>query len=204
MVLYALKRASILIKNDCPESISSNIIQENNLKLDEKKIFLRYNEINSISGKLIDKDVIVSILNSLDVTVEAATDDGLNVISPHYRADVNREIDLIEEILRVYGYDNIVSSSKLILSSKDYNIDNYKTIDNLFSKSLIGVGFNEIMTNSICSPEANQLSNKHIPIEIINPQGVELSNLRVSLLPGMIETIAFNICLLYTSPSPRD
>ena len=193
MVLYALKRASILIKNDCPESISSNIIQENNLKLDEKKIFLRYNEINSISGKVIDKDVIVSILNSLDVTVEAATDDGLNVISPHYRADVNREIDLIEEILRVYGYDNIESSSKLILSSKDYSIDNYKTIDNLLSKSLIGDGFNEIMTNSICSPEANQLNNEHTPIEIINPQGIELSNLRVSLLPGMIDTIGFNI-----------
>ena len=194
MVIYALKRASILIKNDCPDSISSNVIKEDNLKLEEKNIFLRYDKINSISGKLIDKEIIASILNSLDVTIEAATDDGLNVISPHYRTDVNREIDLIEEILRVYGYNNIDSSLTLTRSSKDFTLSNDKIIDNIIYRNLVGVGFNEIMTNSICSPESNQI-NKDIkkPIEIINPQGVELSNLRVSLLPGMLDIINFNI-----------
>ena len=194
MVIYALKRASILIKNDCPDSISSNVIKEDNLKLEEKNIFLRYDKINSISGKLIDKEIIASILNSLDVTIEAATDDGLNVISPHYRTDVNREIDLIEEILRVYGYNNIDSSLTLTRSSKDFTVNNDKIIDNIIYRNLVGVGFNEIMTNSICSPESNQI-NKDIkkPIEIINPQGVELSNLRVSLLPGMLDIINFNI-----------
>ena len=193
MVIYALKRASILIKNDCPDSISSNIIKEDNLKLEEKNIFLRYDKINSISGKLIDKEIIASILNSLDVTIEAATDDGLNVISPHYRADVNREIDLIEEILRVYGYNNIDSSLTLTRSSKDFTLNNDKIIDNIIYRNLVGVGFNEIMTNSICSPESNQINKDIKPIEIINPQGVELSNLRVSLLPGMLDIINFNI-----------
>ena len=193
MVIYALKRASILIKNDCPDSISSNIIKEDNLKLEEKNIFLRYDKINSISGKLIDKEIIASILNSLDVTIEAATDDGLNVISPHYRADVNREIDLIEEILRVYGYNNIDSSLTLTRSSKDFTLNNDKIIDNIIYRNLVGVGFNEIMTNSICSPQSNQINKDIKPIEIINPQGVELSNLRVSLLPGMLDIINFNI-----------
>ena len=193
MVIYALKRASILIKNDCPDSISSNVIKEDNLKLEEKNIFLRYDKINSISGKLIDKEIIASILNSLDVTIEAATDDGLNVISPHYRSDVNREIDLIEEILRVYGYNNIDSSLTLTRSSKDFTLNNDKIIDNIIYRNLVGVGFNEIMTNSICSPESNQINKDIKPIEIINPQGVELSNLRVSLLPGMLDTINFNI-----------
>ena len=193
MVIYALKRASILIKNDCPDSISSNIIKEDNLKLEEKNIFLRYDKINSISGKLIDKEIIASILNSLDVTIEAATDDGLNVISPHYRTDVNREIDLIEEILRVYGYNNIDSSLTLTRSSKDFTLNNDKIIDNIIYRNLVGVGFNEIMTNSICSPESNQINKDIKPIEIINPQGVELSNLRVSLLPGMLDIINFNI-----------
>ena len=193
MVIYPLKRASILIKNDCPDSISSNIIKEDNLKLEEKNIFLRYDKINSISGKLIDKEIIASILNSLDVTIEAATDDGLNVISPHYRADVNREIDLIEEILRVYGYNNIDSSLTLTRSSKDFTLNNDKIIDNIIYRNLVGVGFNEIMTNSICSPESNQINKDIKPIEIINPQGVELSNLRVSLLPGMLDIINFNI-----------
>ena len=193
MVIYALKRASILIKNDCPDSISSNVIKEDNLKLEEKNIFLRYDKINSISGKLIDKEIIASILNSLDVTIEAATDDGLNVISPHYRADVNREIDLIEEILRVYGYNNIDSSLTLTRSSKDFTVNNDKIIDNIIYRNLVGVGFNEIMTNSICSPESNQINKDIKPIEIINPQGVELSNLRVSLLPGMLDIINFNI-----------
>ena len=193
MVIYALKRASILIKNDCPDSISSNVIKEDNLKLEEKNIFLRYDKINSISGKLIDKEIIASILNSLDVTIEAATDDGLNVISPHYRADVNREIDLIEEILRVYGYNNIDSSLTLTRSSKDFTLNNDKIIDNIIYRNLVGVGFNEIMTNSICSPQSNQINKDIKPIEIINPQGVELSNLRVSLLPGMLDIINFNI-----------
>ena len=193
MVIYALKRASILIKNDCPDSISSNIIKEDNLKLEEKNIFLRYDKINSISGKLIDKEIIASILNSLDVTIEAATDDGLNVISPHYRADVNREIDLIEEILRVYGYNNIDSSLTLTRSSKDFTLNNDKIIDNIIYRNLVGVGFNEIMTNSICSPKSNKINKDIKPIEIINPQGVELSNLRVSLLPGMLDIINFNI-----------
>ena len=193
MVIYALKRASILIKNDCPDSISSNVIKEDNLKLKEKNIFLRYDKINSISGKLIDKEIIASILNSLDVTIEAATDDGLNVISPHYRSDVNREIDLIEEILRVYGYNNIDSSLTLTRSSKDFTLNNDKIIDNIIYRNLVGVGFNEIMTNSICSPESNQINKDIKPIEIINPQGVELSNLRVSLLPGMLDIINFNI-----------
>ena len=193
MVIYALKRASILIKNDCPDSISSNVIKEDNLKLEEKNIFLRYDKINSISGKLIDKEIIASILNSLDVTIEAATDDGLNVISPHYRVDVNREIDLIEEILRVYGYNNIDSSLTLTRSSKDFTLNNDKIIDNIIYRNLVGVGFNEIMTNSICSPESNQINKDIKPIEIINPQGVELSNLRVSLLPGMLDIINFNI-----------
>ena len=193
MVIYALKRASILIKNDCPESISSNIIQEDNLKLEDKKIYLRYEKINSISGKVIDKETIASILNSLDVTIEAVTDDGLNVISPHYREDVTREIDVIEEILRVYGYNNIDSNSRLNLSSKDYTLNNDKVISDIVCKTLIGIGFNEIMTNSICSPQANQINNEIAPIEIINPQGIELSNLRVSLLPGMLDTIGFNV-----------
>ena len=193
MVIYALKRASILIKNDCPESISSNIIQEDNLKLEDKKIYLRYEKINSISGKVIDKETIASILNSLDVTIEAVTDDGLNVISPHYREDVTREIDVIEEILRVYGYNNIDSNSRLNLSSKDYTLNNDKVISDIVYRTLIGIGFNEIMTNSICSPQANQINNEISPIEIINPQGIELSNLRVSLLPGMLDTIGFNV-----------
>ncbi len=193
MVIYALKRASILIKNDCPDSISSNIIIEDNLKLEEKKIFLRYDKINSISGNIIDKDTIASILNSLDIIIEAATDDGLNVICPHYRADVKREIDVIEEILRVYGYNNIDSSSRLVISSKDYTLDNNKLIDEIIYRNLIGIGFNEIITNSICSPQSNQLINDVSPVEIINPQGVELSHLRLSLLPVMLDTIGFNL-----------
>ena len=193
MVIYALKRASILIKNDCPESISSNIIQEDNLKLEDKKIYLRYEKINSIAGRVIDKEAIASILTSLDIKIEAATDDGLNLISPNYRADVSREIDVIEEILRVYGYNNIDSNSRIILSSKDYSLNNDKTINDIVYKNLIGIGFNEIMTNSICSPQANQINKDIAPIEIINPQGVELSNLRISLLPGMLDIIGFNI-----------
>lgn len=191
-VIYALKRAASIIKEDNPECLISDIFIEDNLKLVDKSIYLRYERLYDIIGKEIGKENITQILNSLDFRIKGHSEDGLNLISPHYRYDVTREIDVIEEILRVYGYNNVEIGSKVTINMPDSIENNIGKNESLISNQLVGMGFNEIINNSICSPSENRNYNNK-PVNIINPQGVELSNLRLSLIPNLLETIKHNI-----------
>ena len=190
-VLYALKRAAILIKENNPKSSSSDIIVEDNLKLETKDIYLRYNKIDSVTGQKIDKDVITQILSSLDFEIKNHTEEGLNIVAPNYRCDVYREIDVIEEILRVYGFNNIPVNSKISMSMPEIGKNKINKIESIISNNLVGIGFNEIINNSICSPGTNEKFKKE-PVKLINPQGIELSNLRNSLIPNALESIKHN------------
>ena len=191
-VLYALKRASILIKEANQEANISEILIEDNLKVDIKDIYLRYDRIASIAGQKIDKETITQILSSLDFEIKGHSEDGLNIIAPNYRHDVYREIDVIEEILRVYGFNNINVESKISMSIPEIGKNNINKTESLISNNLIGIGFNEIINNSICSPGVNEkFSNQ--AVNLLNPQGTELSNLRSSLIPNALETVKHNI-----------
>ena len=191
-VLYALKRASILIKEANQEANISEILVEDNLKVDIKDIYLRYDRIDSITGQKIDKETITQILSSLDFEIKGHSEDGLNIIAPNYRHDVYREIDVIEEILRVYGFNNINVESKISMSIPEIGKNNINKTESLISNNLVGIGFNEIINNSICSPGVNEkFSNQ--AVNLLNPQGTELSNLRSSLIPNALETVKHNI-----------
>jgi len=190
-VIYALKRAAILIKEDNPNSSVSDILVEDNLKLKTKDIYLRYNKIDSVTGQNIDKDVITQILSSLDFEIKNHNEEGLNIVAPNYRKDVYREIDVIEEILRVYGFNNIPVNSKISMIIPEIGKNKINKIESLISNNLIGIGFNEIINNSICSPDTNEKFKKQV-VRLLNPQGIELSNLRVSLIPNALETIKHN------------
>ena len=190
-VIYALKRAAILINEDNPNSSVSDILVEDNLKLKTKDIYLRYNKIDSVTGQNIDKDVITQILSSLDFEIKNHNEEGLNIVAPKYRNDVYREIDVIEEILRVYGFNNIPVNSKISMIIPEIGKNKINKIESLISNNLIGIGFNEIINNSICSPETNEKFKKQV-VKLLNPQGIELSNLRVSLIPNALETIKHN------------
>ena len=191
-VIYALKRASILIKEANPESSVSKVLVEDNLKLKQKDIYLRYNKIDSVTGQKLDKDIITQILSSLDFEIISHSEDGLNIVAPNYRNDVYREIDVIEEILRVYGFNNIPVDSKISMTIPEVNNNKIDKVESLISNNLIGIGFNETINNSICSPTVNDKFDKK-PVNLLNPQGTELSNLRVSLIPNALETIKHNI-----------
>lgn len=191
-VLYALKRASILIKEANQEANISEILIEDNLKVAIKDIYLRYDRIDSIAGQKIDKETITQILNSLDFEIKAHTKDGLNIIAPNYRHDVYREIDVIEEILRVYGFNNINVESKISMSIPEIGKNHINKTESLISNNLVGIGFHEIINNSICSPGVNEKFNNQSVI-LLNPQGTELSNLRSSLIPNALETVKHNI-----------
>ena len=190
-VIYALKRAAILIKEDNPNSSVSDILAEDNLKLKTKDIYLRYNKIDSVTGQNIDKDVITQILSSLDFEIKNHNEEGLNIVAPNYRNDVYREIDVIEEILRVYGFNNIPVNSKISMIIPEIGKNKINKIESLISNNLIGIGFNEIINNSICSPDTNEKFKKQV-VRLLNPQGIELSNLRASLIPNALETIKHN------------
>ena len=190
-VIYALKRAAILIKEDNPNSSVSDILVEDNLKLKTKDIYLRYNKIDSVTGQNIDKDVITQILSSLDFEIKNHNEEGLNIVAPYYRNDVYREIDVIEEILRVYGFNNIPVNSKISMIIPEIGKNKINKIESLISNNLIGIGFNEIINNSICSPDTNEKFKKQV-VRLLNPQGIELSNLRASLIPSALETIKHN------------
>ena len=191
-VLYALKRASILIKEANQEANISEILIEDNLKVDIKDIYLRYDRIDSITGQKIDKETITQILSSLDFEIKGHTEDGLNIIAPNYRHDVYREIDVIEEILRVYGFNNINVESKISMSIPEIGKNHINKTESLISNNLVGIGFHEIINNSICSPGVNEKFNNQA-VKLLNPQGTELSNLRSSLIPNALETVKHNI-----------
>ena len=191
-VLYALKRASILIKEANQEANISEILIEDNLKVDIKDIYLRYDRIDSITGQKIDKETITQILSSLDFEIKGHTEDGLNIIAPNYRHDVYREIDVIEEILRVYGFNNINVESKISMSIPEIGKNHINKTESSISNNLVGIGFHEIINNSICSPGVNEKFNNQA-VNLLNPQGTELSNLRSSLIPNALETVKHNI-----------
>ena len=191
-VIYALKRAALLIKEINPECHISEIIVEDNLKKEIKDVYLRYDRIEKVSGQPIDKEIVTQILTSLDFEIKGHSDDGINLIAPDYRHDVFREIDVIEEILRVFGFDNIDIKDKISMSIPNNSDSKNFKIESIISNQLVGIGFNEIINNSICSPTTNKKFNEN-SVELLNPQGIELSNLRQSLIPNSLGTINHNI-----------
>lgn len=192
---YALKRAAILIKEICGGKISSEIIEFYPQKAEDFQVFLHYENTHRLIGQELPKDTIKNILASLEIKILSENEVGLGLMIPPYRVDVQREADVIEEILRVYGYNNIEFSDKLNTSLSFSEFDGLK-IENMVASLLTAQGFNEIMSNSLTKPEYVTLTaslNETHNVNIINPLSVDLSVMRQSLLYSGLESIAYNI-----------
>ncbi len=196
MVNYALCRAIDLILDLAGGKIDGNILKIEGGKRDLKKINLRYNKIFSIAGFKIPDSKIVKILESLDIKIILKNKNELKIEVPNYRHDVIREIDVIEEILRIYGYNNIPSLSDSKTHFPEKRVKSYESLKNIIVNQLIGLGFNEVVNNSIISPTSNNFK-KEIDqsklVNILNPIGTEISQMRNSLLFGLLENISFNL-----------
>ena len=190
-VEYALKRASILICELCDGKISSDIIDEYPKKPEETSILLNFSKTNNLIGQEIPREEIKSILTSLDFKINNITETGVGITVPFYRHDVTRECDVVEEILRIYGYNKIKLSNNLSLPivQESYN-KNYKT-ENTIANLLIPYGFNEIMNNSLTNNKLNILSRESV--NIINSISSDISQLRTSLLESSLKTLKFNL-----------
>ncbi|NQW36051.1 MAG: phenylalanine--tRNA ligase subunit beta [Flavobacteriales bacterium] len=193
---YTLKRAAILIHELAGGKISSEIIDIYPNKIDDFQIFLSYERMNKLIGHFIDSDIIQNILVSLDIKINNHTETGLNLTIPAYRVDVTREVDVFEEILRVYGYNNVEFSEKLNMSITSSVEQKNEKIQNIVSTQLINSGFFETMANSLTKPNYTDYSdqiNADANVTILNPLSQDLSVMRQSMLFSGLETVSFNI-----------
>lgn len=190
---YALKRAALLIREIAGGDISSEIVDLYPKRAVEKQVFLTFDKINSLIGQEIPRDTIKSILASLEIRVNNVTEAGLGLTIPTYRVDVEREVDVIEEILRVYGYNNVEYKEKLTASiAKTSNVESYKVQD-ILGNMLAAQGFYEIMTNSLVSSETHERADpSSSEVAMLNPLSSDLSVLRSSMLFSGLQTIGYN------------
>ncbi|MDX1542672.1 MAG: phenylalanine--tRNA ligase subunit beta [Christiangramia sp.] len=195
-VEYALKRAALLIKEISGAEITSDIDDLYFKKIEDFQVFLTFEKVNKLIGENLQQETIKSILASLEIRVNNVTETGMGLTIPSYRVDVQRESDVIEEILRVYGYNNIKFGDKLSLSvANSSKFEDYK-VQNLIASQLIGQGFYETMANSLTSAEYNELSeeqNEEYQVEMLNPLSQDLAVLRQSMLFSGLETLSYNI-----------
>ncbi|RTL11682.1 MAG: phenylalanine--tRNA ligase subunit beta [Flavobacteriaceae bacterium] len=193
---YALKRAALLIQEVAGGEITSDIVDIYPKKIEDFSVFIHFNKVNKIIGEEIKPETIKKILASLDIKVNSITEAGLGLTIPSYRVDVTREIDVIEEILRVYGYNNIKIPSKVnATTAYSSRTEEYK-VQNVIANQLCSLGFNEMMANSLTTPDYVKLSEnlkEEYNVMMLNPLSSDLSAMRQSLLFSGLEAVSFNI-----------
>ncbi len=194
---YALKRAVLMIKEVCKDSIvSSDLIDLYPKPIEDIQIILGFDKIENIIGQKIDKEIIKNIISSLDIKVNSITESNLGISIPSYRNDVTREADVIEEILRIYGYNNIQSSKKINQSIKLEEANHKNKIIETTSNHLVSLGFHEIITNSLISAKNNALNNdieNLLNVDVLNFSSIDQAQLRNSMIFSGLNVIKHNI-----------
>jgi phenylalanyl-tRNA synthetase beta chain len=197
ITVYALKRAALLIREIAGGSISSDIVDIYPKKIDNRLIEVKDKHVSRLIGKVIPRQEILSILKRLDIEVIDTKDDRFTLSIPPYRVDVMQEADIIEEILRIYGFNNIelanTARTDFLAEFPTKNIDRYKRS---IGELLVGNGFFEIWTNSLTNQsyqQKHQLSFEGETIEILNKLSEEQGVLRQTMLFTGLEVCAYNI-----------
>ena len=193
---YALKRAVLLIQETASGSVTSDIEDQYPKKIEDFPVFLTFDKINNLIGQNLSKETVKSILASLEIKVNNVTETGMGLTIPSYRVDVKRESDVIEEILRVYGYNNVEFGEKINASvANSSKFEDYK-LQNLIAAQLVGQGFYETMANSLTTPAYASLSEQvkeEYAVKMLNPLSQDLSVLRQSLLFSGLDSISYNL-----------
>ena len=195
--LYALKRAAMLVKELAGGEICGDIVDIYPSPVAPFPVTLTYEKIDTLIGKHIPVETVKSILHSLEIEIVSENERELSLRVPTYRVDVQRDVDVIEDLLRIYGYNQVEISDR-VHSSLSYKtpVDEAHQLLNLVSEQLTGCGFNEIMNNSLtcggyyddlqCWPRAHCVT-------LLNPLSNDLNVMRQTLLFGGLESISHNI-----------
>ncbi|CAM3299683.1 Phenylalanine--tRNA ligase beta subunit [Flavobacterium longum] len=193
---YALKRAALLIQEVAGGEITSDLIDVYPKKIEDFPVLLNFGKAAKLIGQELPKETIKKILASLDIKVNSISDAGLGLVVPAYRVDVNREIDVIEEILRVYGYNNINFTKKFNATvSYSARTEDYK-VQNIIGAQLTSLGFHEMMANSLTTADYVKLSSmlkEEHNVSMLNPLSSDLAVMRQSMLFSALEAVSYNI-----------
>ena len=195
-VIYALKEAALLVKELAGGEIASEIKDNYPNPIADFPVELTYGYVNGLIGKEIPEETVKSIVRSLDMKVVGETENGLSLLVPPYRVDVTRPCDVVEDILRIYGYNNveIPTCLKSSLNVKGES-DKSAKLQNLISEQLVGCGFNEILNNSLTASAYYEGLETYRPenlVHVMNPLSNDLNVLRGTLLFGGLESICHN------------
>ncbi len=191
-VIYALKQAAIMCRELAGGKVSMEIRDEYPSPIENAKVELDYNYVKTLIGKEIPADTIKAICTSLEMKVVNETADGMTIEVPAYRVDVQRPCDVVEDILRIYGYNNVEIPTQLkgslVIKGDE---DRKHKLANLVSEQMVGEGFNEILNNSL-TKAAYYGDNQDMLVKIMNPLSSDLNVMRQTLLFGGLESIAHN------------
>lgn len=194
--IYILQFAALLVKEVAGGTISSEVFDNYPNPVAPFPVELSYERVNSLIGKELTKEEVKTILRGLEIEVKSETEASLSLSVPTYRVDVQRDVDVIEDLLRIYGYNNVLPGTSLKASISYSSKPNSHKLQNLVSEQLTGCGFNEILNNSLtksayyeglsCLPQTNA-------IMLMNPLSADLNCMRQTLLFGGMESIAYNV-----------
>ena len=194
--IYALKQAAILCRQLAGGKVSMDINDVYPSPMLPFKVQLDYDYVHQLIGKEIGKETIKNIVTSLEMTIEQETETGLQLVVPAYRVDVQRPCDVVEDILRIYGYNNVEIPTQLkgslVIKGEE---DQKHKLENLVGEQLVGCGFNEIMNNSLTKAAYYEGLNRYHAeqlVRIMNPLSSDLNVMRQTLLFGGLESIAHN------------
>lgn len=195
-VIYCLKLAALMVKELAGGTVSSEIKDICAAPARDFRVQLPYAKVHSLIGKAIPADTIKSIVTSLEMKIVDETPEGLTLDVPPYRVDVQRDCDVIEDILRIYGYNNveIPAALKSCLTTKGEH-DKSNRLQNLVAEQLVGCGFNEILNNSLTRAAYYDTLESYPPknlVMLLNPLSTDLNAMRQTLLFGGLESIAHN------------
>lgn len=196
ITIYALKEAAMLVKELAGGEIASEIKDNYPNPIADFAIELSYNYVNTLIGKVIPAETIKSIVTSLEMKIVNETADGLSLLIPPYRVDVQRPCDVVEDILRIYGYNNVeiptsLKSSINVKGAEDKSVK----LQNIISEQMVGCGFNEILNNSLTAAAYYDGLESYKPenlVRLMNPLSNDLNVMRATLLFGGLESIQHN------------
>lgn len=189
IALWAARRAASLMEELCDAEVSEGEVDVYPVKYEAKTVNVRYARIAKILGYEVAPERVKNILDNLGFEIKSEYEDSVNVAIPSYRPDCEREIDIIEEVARINGFDKIPVMPRVNVTLGD-KIDETGYYDKV-KDILAAMGLNEIVTNSLLNKQT--AANYGTPIGVLNPQSVEMSHMRPSLIPGMLSTVSKNV-----------
>ena len=193
--LYVLKRAALMVKELCGGTISSEIVDVYPKPIEDFRVSLSLQKTNKLIGQVLTPEQVKSILKALEIEILSENGDLLELKVPAYRVDVQRDVDVIEDILRIYGYNKVEISDSLKSNISYSNKPDSHQLQNLIAEQLTASGFNEILNNSLTS-SAYYSDLKCFPtaetVLMLNPLSSDLNGMRQTLIFGGLESIAYN------------